>query len=143
MCRWNSTLVMIDSILDNMDEVNGALLRTGNRELTISPIESGMLSDLRRFLKPFADFTKLVSGNVPAMGVVVLIKAEIRRLCALQPRESCMIKSLKTAVLNNLDDRLPVSDICQLATLLDPSTKAASDLSRPEQVDRQFTFAYL
>ena len=64
----------------------------------------------------------------------MLIRAEIKGICTPQPRESGMIKSLKTAVLNNLDGHLPVNDICRLATLLDPSTKAASDLSRAEQV---------
>ena len=125
---------MIESILDNIEEVNGALLRTGNGELRISPLEKDILSDLCRFLKPFSDFTKLVSGTVPTMGLIFLIRAEIRRLCIPQLRDSVTTKHLKAAVLDNVDRRLPVSEVCQLATVLDPSTKAASDLSRGEQV---------
>jgi len=127
---------MIESILDNVDEVNGALLRTGNRELTISPIEKGMLCDLRRFLKPFAEFTKLVSSSVPSLGLVVLIRAKIKRVCASVNRESGLMRDLKRAVMNNMDRRLPISTACHVATLLDPSVKTASELTRAEQVGR-------
>ena len=40
------------------------------------------------------------------------------------------------AVMNNMDRRLPISTACHVATLLDPSVKAASELTRAEQVGR-------
>jgi hypothetical protein len=71
--RWNATLAMIESILDNIEDVNGALRRTSNCMLCGTLIERMMLEDLKHFLKPFSEFTKLVSSNLPSLGLVVLI----------------------------------------------------------------------
>jgi len=128
-------LNMIESLLDNEVQVNCALMRTGHRELTISPMERALLQDLRCFLQPFKNLTTMVSGNLPHLGLVTLIRHEIEQICMPGMRDSSSLKALKRCVINNLDNRIPESRLTQLAALLDPSLKDIIHLSQEEKVN--------
>jgi hypothetical protein len=112
---------MVESILDNEVQINRALMVTGNRELTISSMEKTQLQDLRTFLKPFENFTKLVSGSVPHLGLVTLIRHEIQQISKVNDRDSAFLKDVKRLVAAKLDTRVPETEMTRLATLLDPS----------------------
>jgi hypothetical protein len=127
---------MIESILDNEDAVKGALLRIGQRELTISAIERNMLLDLRAFLQPFRNLTNMVSGKLPHLGLVYLIKHEIKQVCQPCTGDLSTIKELKRLVLRKLEARMPESETTQLAVLLDPATKDVVDLTHDQKVSQ-------
>ncbi len=127
---------MIENLLDNEVQVNCALLCTGHRELTISPMERALLQDLRCFLQPFKNLTTMVSGNLPHLGLVTLIRHEIEEICTPGMRDSSSLKALKQFLINNLDNRLPASRLTQLAALLDSSLKDIIQLSQDEKVNR-------
>ena len=61
-------------------------LATGNWS-TISAIGKAQLQDIRAFLKPFENFTKLVSGNLPHIGLITLIRHEIYNRSASRTNE--------------------------------------------------------
>lgn len=125
---------MVESILDNEAAINAALIRTGNRDATITPMEKCQLTDLVHFLEPFYKFTTMVSGNLPHNGYVTLIKHEIHTLCMPVHRESPILKKLKRLVMLNVDRRLPDSDVVRLATLMDPCMKDAIDMTHEQKV---------
>jgi len=125
---------MVESILDNEAAINAALIRTGNRDATITPMEKCQLTDLVHFMQPFYKFTTMVSGNLPHNGNVTLIKHEIHTLCKIVQRDSSILKELKRLVLLNVGRRLPDSDVVQLATLMDPCMKDAIDMTHEQKV---------
>lgn len=125
---------MIESVLDHESAVNATLIRTGKRELQITAMDKNLLQELRDFLQPFRDFSDMVSGSVVHPGYVTLIRHEIQNLCKPVSGECTAIKELKRHALVNLSRRLPESDLTCLATLLDPGTKDAVDLSRDQKV---------
>lgn len=126
---------MVESILDNEVQINRALMVTGNRELTISSMEKTQLQDLRTFLKPFENFTKLVSGSVPHLGLVTLIRHEIQQISKVNDRDSAFLKDVKRLVAAKLDTRVPETEMTRLATLLDPSMSSTlTEVSHDEKV---------
>jgi len=77
----------------------------------------------------------MVSGNLPHLGLVTLIRHEIKQICMPGMRDSLSLKALKRCVINNLDNRIPESRLTQLAALLDPSLKDIIHLSQEEKVN--------
>jgi len=133
--RWNATLIMMESIPDNETQVNWALLQTGNRELTISSIEKALLQDLWAILEHVETFTQLVSGNLPHLGLITIIRFEIQQVCKSNERDSAVMKVLKRLVTAKMNSRLPETEMSRLATLLDPSMNSTrTELCQNEKV---------
>jgi len=65
--RWNSSLIMIESVTDRSFEVMNMLKRIGKAELCLDAEELDILEQLKAFLKPFETFTDLVSSNIPSL----------------------------------------------------------------------------
>ena len=76
--RWNSTLSMIDSIVDMKREVMNALKRIGKADMCLDTDEIELLVEMKNFLKPFESFTGLVSTQTATLSLVPLIKLQIR-----------------------------------------------------------------
>lgn len=121
--RWNSTLYMIESIVDLEREVENALKRDGHRELCLHADELHFLKELMAFLTHFKLFTDFVGASQPVLSIVPLLKMKIRKLCITSPDEDTKITAIKAAVLAKLDHRFPDSDRIKLHQLLDPQTK--------------------
>jgi len=125
--RWNSSLTMIQSILDMKQEVMNALKRTGKVEMCLDTDEIELLEELRKFLKPFESFTELVSTATATVSLVPLIKLQIRKMCSDSGSGTVVdnppMKSVKQKILQKLDCRLPETDALKLHRVLDPSTK--------------------
>lgn len=51
--RWNSSLLMVESILDMKREVTNSLKRIGKVSMCLETEEIELLDELRNFLKPF------------------------------------------------------------------------------------------
>lgn len=58
--KWNSSLKMIESIINVQRKVMNMLKRIGKAELRLGGEEMEMQQQLRAFLKPFETFTDLV-----------------------------------------------------------------------------------
>jgi hypothetical protein len=76
ICGWNASLAMIESILDMEVQINGVLLHSGNRDLTISPIDRAMLRE-----QPFSHLTTMVSETLVHVGYVTLVRHQIVQQC--------------------------------------------------------------
>lgn len=133
--RWNSSLIMIQSLLDIGEKVvNGALQRCGHHECTITPLEKDMFVDLKSFLSQFNNLTKLVSDRAAMASLIPLIKNEIRSCCAMNQRDSRLVTNLKAKVRNNVERRLPETECVMMASLMDPDVKEVLDMTAPEKV---------
>ncbi len=121
--RWNSSLTMIESILDLRVEAMNVLKRIGKVELCLAVDEIDLLMELRSFLKLFESLTELVSTPTPSLAIVPLIKLHIRKSCKIHESDSAAVVLLKQKVLQKLPSRFPESDCLRVHQLLDPSTK--------------------
>ncbi len=128
--RWNSLLVMLESIVQLQREVDNALKRNGNSELRLHEDELDVVKELVKFLKPFQDLTYLISSSGPTLSLLPFIKAKIRNLCTYQATDDERLTTVKNAVLNKLDARIPDTDEVKLHQILDPDTKDL--IARPE-----------
>jgi len=83
--RWNSTLEMVDSIVQLKRKVQNALKCIGHPELCFSlhNDELDFLTELVAFLKPFRDLTDLFSSTMPTLSVIPLKKMRIKKNCVV------------------------------------------------------------
>ncbi len=125
--RWNSTLHMISSILDNFEPVDKILVRLGLRELRLDDDERAMLTELRDFLAPFENFTQMVSSTGALLSLIPLIKAEVYDSTSSNnpagKKSHAAIAHLKRKIHDNIEKRLPITQAIKMASLFDPSTK--------------------
>ena len=128
--RWNSTLTMIQSILDLKREVQNTIKRIGRVDICLHEDEIDFLSELVTFLKPFQDLTDLFSCSMPTLSTIPLVKMHIRKICTASNADDDKIRMIKLSVLNQLDHRFPVNDHIKLHQLLDPDSKSL--IPRPE-----------
>lgn len=98
--RWNSTLEMTGSVDDLANEINISLKCIGRLDLLLHKDQLDTLRQLRNFLKPFEDFTELVSIQAAMISIIPLMRVQITKLCNIdQQRDDDSIKLLKRKVL--------------------------------------------
>lgn len=121
--RWNSTLVMIESVVDLHKAVDNTLKKIGHAELCLTSGELDLLKSLKSFLKGFEKFTELVSFSVPTLSMIPLMKLQIKKMCVLEPGDEDAITTLKELVLANVDRRLTENEFMKINQVFDPMTK--------------------
>ena len=106
---WNSSLSMIQSLLDMKREVMNCLKRIGKVDMCLHTDEVELLEELRKFLQPFESFTELVSTTTATVSLNPLIKLQIRKMCSAADgvNDSPPMQSVKKKILDKLDHRLP------------------------------------
>jgi hypothetical protein len=77
----------------------------------------------------------MVSGKLPHLELVCLIRHEIKQICRPCSADSSAMKELKRPVSNNFEKRIPESATTNLAALLDPATRDTVDLSYEQKVE--------
>jgi hypothetical protein len=122
--RWNSTLQMVESIVQLQREVQNALKRSGHLNMCLQEDEVDFLSQLVEFLTPFKNFTDLFSFTMPSLSIIPMMKIKIKKNCTIKPTEDPKITAIKRMVLAKLDQRFPITPNIQLHQLLDPATKS-------------------
>ena len=120
--RWNSTLQMIESLIDLRRKAMNTLKRIGKADTCIDADEYEFLDELRQFLKYFRTFTDIVNTHKSTLSLVPLIILEIKK-SAVSATASEVMKIVKHKILSNLDSRLTESEAVLIHQLLDPSTK--------------------
>jgi hypothetical protein len=121
--RWNSTLTMIESVIDLQQSVDNSLKKIGKAELCFSSNEYELLQALAVLLKDFEKFTELISTNVPVLSMVPLIKIKIKEICQPGHDDDESIRDLKRLILGNVERRLAENDFMRINQVLDPMTK--------------------
>jgi hypothetical protein len=105
--RWNSTLYMIDRLLEQRWPVSAVLSDKGHKSCqNLSEIKWEMLSTVKSMLEPFEAATVFISGEkyVTASAVVSVIHA-LRAKMEPAPGDVAYVKQLKEIALTQLADR--------------------------------------
>jgi len=129
--RWNSSLMMIESILDLQSSVNEALKKIGKFDLCLTQEDICILNELRTFLGHFKSLTMLVSECNPNLSLLPLLRTRILKACERsvdefgQCSDSPAIIRLKKLVLSATDKRIKVSELVKLTCCFDPAVRNA------------------
>lgn len=121
--RWNSVLNMIRSLVSLHKEVNEVLKRTGKPLLCLMPDDINLLGNLASFLEDFEKFTLIVSEVSPNLSAIPLIRARIKKICALTPKEPPLMKKIKERIVKNIDKRMPITDLVRASAVFDPAVR--------------------
>jgi hypothetical protein len=121
--RWNSILVMLESITDLHKSVDNSLKKIGKVDLCITSNEFELLRSVQSFLKDFEKFTEIVSSSVPVLSIVPLMKVKIKRMCQEKDDDDDAMTDLKRLIMQNVDRRLPENEFMKISQVLDPMTK--------------------
>ena len=81
--RWNSTLHMIESLIDLRREAMNTLKCIGKADMNIDADEYELLDELRQFLKYFETLTDMVSAYKSTLYLAPLIKMENKKMCSI------------------------------------------------------------
>ena len=129
--RWNSTYIMLKSVLDAHDCVKSVInstaeLRKKYVQILLNNVDIEILEDLVHLLLPFFQFTKIMSGS-QYVTISVVIPGITRLLEILQIYESRFnnkeIEDLAKIMKNDLEDRTEIfftNSMVISATFLDP-----------------------
>ncbi|XP_065678964.1 uncharacterized protein LOC136093696 [Hydra vulgaris] len=120
--RWNSALLMIESINQLLDPVEILLKKCGRQDLCLDNDEQALISELVKFLKPFESLTLVVSaGN--SLSILPLVKHKILKLLSINSCDLNEIKKLKECCSRKIDKRFKLSTSAKICCFLDPATK--------------------
>lgn len=129
--RWNSALMMIESILDLHSAITEALKKIGNYELCLNADDISVLNELRTFLSNFKPLTLLVSECNPNLTLLPLLRKRVMKACEQlfdefrQCADSPSIIKLKIMVKNAIDKRIKISQLVNLSCCFDPAVRDA------------------
>ena len=121
--RWNSVLTMVDSLLSLQKEANEVLKRMGKHGMVFRQEDFDEMEKLKALLAPFEEFTLIVSQVAPNLSVIPLIRGRIKKLCSPTPEDSSSIKATKQLIIKNVDKRLPITKLVNIASAFDPSVR--------------------
>ena len=79
--HWNSTLTMVESILDMYDPMNEALWKIEQFDFCVDEDDCGVLQELCMFLSYFKSMTLLVSTCSPNLSLLPLLRTHIMKAC--------------------------------------------------------------
>jgi hypothetical protein len=132
--RWNSSLVMIDSILNVLPAVNTTLKMSGHYDLCLDDEDKDILMQLKTYLESFRDLTELVSANQPHLGLIPLIKLQISTMsCIDKKKDHRLIQDVKQKVLDNVESRFEITETVKKAVICDPSLRKSLSMSSDDQ----------
>lgn len=129
--RWNSALMMIESVLDLQSAVNEALKKIGKFDICLSADDICVLNELRGFLCNFKPLTLLVSECNPNLSLLPLLRSRVMKACEQlhdefgQCTDSPAIIALKKLVRNAVDKRIKISELVKLSCCFDPVVRGA------------------
>jgi hypothetical protein len=121
--RWNSALMMLESLDCLMDCAMNSLKSLGKFDLLLDEEERDIVHGMVTFLRPFKELTELVSDSNNSLAVIPIVKKRIAELCATNAHDAEEIKSLKKVISGSIDKRFKLSKVATLACMLDPSTR--------------------
>jgi len=135
--RWNSTLYMIDRLLEQRWPVSAVLSDKGHKCQNLSEIQWEMLSTLKSLLEPFEAATVFISGDkyVTASAVVSVIQA-LRAKMEPAPDDVAYVKQLKEIASTQLTERWPL----ELDQVTGHNRKLFSVVLKSAALDPRFKF---
>ena len=131
--RWNSTLLMLESYLKNVDDIKQILI-VENQEKRLEHVDSITIKCLVDFLQPFLLATKQLEGDSkPTINYVYLWFSKLKRSMKSCVTDNDLLAFLKKRGLAALEKKFQIQDIHRLAFFLNPKFKALVPFSFEEK----------
>ncbi|CAF3986211.1 unnamed protein product [Rotaria sp. Silwood1] len=121
--RWNTILIMLRSFLPNINAIRIVLARMDSVDMLPSFDELELLKVLVIYLSAFKSATTILSASKanPTLNLYLLLRKEIERISQSDEDDNEFMFNLKELIRNNIEQRLPVSELSCTAFILDPS----------------------
>ena len=134
--RWNSTLYMIQRLVEQQAAVSSVLMdtkRSDLRNLILTPSEITQLEQVAKVLNPLEEATTILPGekNI-SISVVQPIVAGLRRRLKSSETDTVLVANMKSAILTNIQDHFSdeeKNEMMLVASALDPRFKLLKFLS--------------
>lgn len=121
--RFNSTLIMIDSIMLNWAKLNDILIRE-NEQHRINNIEFDTLKQMNDFLKPFKHWSDhSEKSKSPSLCNVWIAIDSIIKHCAVGEDDEHLTTLMKVKALCYIEKRFVLHKFHRIATFLNPNYK--------------------
>lgn len=121
--RFNSNLMMVDSIIENWEPLNFILERE-NETSRLDNIDMAVLNELKLFLMPFkhwSDYTE--SSRKPSLFVVWIAIDSIIKHCAVKDTDEHLTTMMKSKALCYIEKSFELHSLHRISTFLHPNFK--------------------
>ena len=120
--RWNSTLFMMQSVADNLEQLKSTPDRTQQKLLLDQDEE--LLKEAVKVLKHLDVAIRLLSSDqMPTLHLVVPVRHNLITNLMVADDDSEAIKGLKSMLIQQLDTYYVINDLHDIAAILDPRLK--------------------
>jgi hypothetical protein len=131
--RWNSMLMMLESVVGQEKELKAALEKHCESH-RVENIDFTLLSAFTSFLQPLKEATKKLEGDrQPTIQHVVLQRERLLKHMKPQPFDSPLISQLKSRLRDSLQVKFVITNLHKLALFLHPEYKSLRKLSADER----------
>ena len=132
--RWNSTLMMLESVVAQETEIKTALQKHGDIH-RVENIDFSLLRAFTSFLQPLKIATKKLEGDsYPTLQDVVLQREKLMHHLKPTPFEISLVAQLKTRLRESLQTKFTMTDLHKLALFLHPEYKGLRKMVVEERV---------
>lgn len=120
--RWNSTLFMMQSVADNLEQLKSTPDRTQQKLLL--DLDEELLKEAVKVLKHLDVAIRLLSSDqMPTLHLVVPVRHNLITNLMVADDDSEAIKGLKSMLIQQLDTYYVINDLHDIAAILDPRLK--------------------
>jgi hypothetical protein len=131
--RWDSTLLMLESIHENLLNIKQISLNNSKVMELIARIDEKILYELIKLLKPLYDLRlNLCKESEPTFHLVVPTKYKMISICKPNANDIELIKDLKIIYQKNIELYFKISDLHFIGSLLYPPIKNLNNLASNE-----------
>ena len=131
--RWNSMLMMLESVIAQETQIKDALQRNGQGH-RIEHIDFSLVKQFTAFLQPLKTATKLLEGDsYPTLQHIVLQREKLLQHARPQPLDSPLLTQLKCRLRDSLQTKFEVTGMHNLALFMHPAYKGLRRLSATDR----------
>lgn len=122
--RWNSVYDMLYSIELNLKEIESILLERKEYSQYMDQIDHVLMKDLMDILSFFKKASEQLSADQePTLHLVLPWINKLKNYCEAKTTDSSVIKQLKKTMLNQIKEKVWLTQLHDIATFLHPLTK--------------------
>lgn len=121
--RWNSKLVMLESINDQFEAIRNILIEK-EEESRIENIDLNILQNLITFLRKFREASEFLEGfKYPTLCMIIPWYKALLNHCKADLSDDEILTHIKYVVEQKMKSKIKIEDIYKIAVFFDPRMK--------------------
>lgn len=121
--RWNSKLVMLESINDQFEAIRNILIEK-EEESRIENIDLNILQNLITFLRKFREASEFLEGSkYPTLCMIIPWYKALLNHCKADLSDDEILTHIKYVVEQKMKSKIKIEDIYKIAVFFDPRMK--------------------